>query len=344
MRVLLIGGNGFIGSPLTRELIRAGHQVAILHRSLGTKPELSTVHHILGDRNRLSSCEREIRKFRPDAIIDLILSSADQAEEVLRVARQQDARVLAASSMDVYRAWGVLQGVEPGPLEPMPITEHSALRSQRVLYSPEALQNMQSIFSWLNERYDKIAVEETILGSSEVAGTILRLPMVYGPGDPLGRFLPIWKRIADSRSTMILSEDFAAWRGPRGYVENVSQAIAVALSDRAVGRVYNVCQEPCVSELAWQQQIARQAHWQGRFVLLRKEDMPSHLLIPGNFAQHLVASSERIRDELGYAELVSIDDAILRTLAWQASHASETKISGQQFDYEAEDRALERVS
>jgi hypothetical protein len=72
--------------------------------------------------------------------------------------------------------------------------------------------------------------------------------------------------------------------------------------------------------------------------------MPSHLLIPGNFAQHLVASSERIRDELGYAEPVSIDDAIRRTLAWQASHASEIKISWQQFDYEAEDRALPRVS
>jgi len=340
MRVVLIGGNGFIGSPLTRELVRAGHQVAMLHRGLGSQPEPSAAQHILGDRNRLSSCEQEIREFRPDAIIDLILSSADQAEEVVRVARQLGARVLAASSMDVYRAWGVLQGVEPGPLEPMPITEDSALRSQRVLYSPEALQSMQGIFPWLDERYDKIAVEETILGTSEVAGTILRLPMVYGPGDHLGRFLPIWKRMADSRSAMILSEDFARWRGPRGYVENVSHAIAVALSERAVGRVYNVCQEPCLSELDWQKQIARHADWPGRFVVLRKEEMPRHLLIPGNLAQHLVASSERIRDELGYEELISIEDAIGRTLAWQASHASETTISWQQFDYEAEDRAL----
>jgi hypothetical protein len=72
--------------------------------------------------------------------------------------------------------------------------------------------------------------------------------------------------------------------------------------------------------------------------------MPRHLVIPGNFAQHLVASSERIRDELGYEELVSIEEAIGRTLAWQASHASETKISWQQFDYDAEDRARERVA
>jgi nucleoside-diphosphate-sugar epimerase len=120
----------------------------------------------------------------------------------------------------------------------MPITEESAVRSRRALYSPEALKSMQSMFPWLNERYDKIAVEETILGSSEVAGTILRLPMVYGPGDPIERFLPICKRMADGRSAMILAEDFAAWRGPRGYVENVAHAIALALSERAVGRVY----------------------------------------------------------------------------------------------------------
>lgn len=344
MRVVLIGGNGFLGSPLTGELVRAGHQVAILHRGLGRRPEPSTAHHIFGDRNRLASCEQEIGKFQPDVIIDLILSSADQAEEIVRVARQLGARVLAISSMDVYRAWGVLQGVESGPLEPMPITEDSALRRNRALYSPEALQNMQSIFPWINERYDKIGVEETILGNGEVAGTILRLPMIYGPGDRLGRFLPFSKRIADGRSAMILSEDFARWRGPRGYVENVSHAIALALSDRAVGRVYNVCQEPCLSELDWHQQIAEQAHWQGKFVVLRKEDMPGHLVVPGNLAQHLVASSERIRDELGYKEAVSIEDAIYRTLAWQASHTSETNISWQQFDYEAEGRALARVA
>ena len=44
---------------------------------------------------------------------------------------------------------------------------------------------MQSIFSWVDEHYDKIAVEEAILNSTEISGTVLRLPMVYGPGDRL---------------------------------------------------------------------------------------------------------------------------------------------------------------
>ncbi len=43
-------------------------------------------------------------------------------------------RVVAASSMDVYRACGVLHGSEEGPLEPVPLTEKSALRTKLQTY------------------------------------------------------------------------------------------------------------------------------------------------------------------------------------------------------------------
>ena len=123
--------------------------------------------------------------------------------------------------MDVYRAWGVLHGVEPGGLEPLPLKETSALRTTRRLYSPEAVKSMQGIFTWLTDDYDKVTVEE-VIASDPIPATILRLPMVYGPGDPLHRFFPLLKRLIDERPSIILSADFAAWRGPRGYVENVA--------------------------------------------------------------------------------------------------------------------------
>jgi nucleoside-diphosphate-sugar epimerase len=97
---------------------------------------------------------------------------------------------------------------------------------------------MQSIFSWVDEHYDKIAVEEAILNSAEISGTVLRLPMVYGPGDPLHRFFPLLKRFDDGRSSILFADDLAAWRGPRGYVENIAHAIALAAtSKQAAGRV-----------------------------------------------------------------------------------------------------------
>jgi nucleoside-diphosphate-sugar epimerase len=344
MRILLIGGNGFIGSPLVHELRGSGHEVAIFHRRANAYPGDVDVVRIQGDRNRLSDCRHQLRRFSPDVIIDLILSSAEQARQFMKISREIARRVIAISSMDVYRAWGVLHGSEPGPLEPLPLTEDSPLRTVRRLYSPETLRMMQSIFTWVDEQYDKIAVEETIMADPLVSGTVLRLPMVYGPGDPLHRFFPLLKRFADGRSAILVADDFAAWRGPRGYVENVAHAIALtATSDQAAGRVYNICEEPTLPDLEWQTRIAKQTNWPGRSVVLPRERTPKHLLLPGNTAQHVVATSERIRTELRYKEPVATEEAIRRTAAWEQRNPP-SAINLQQFDYDAEDAALANVA
>jgi hypothetical protein len=62
------------------------------------------------------------------------------------------------------------------------------------------------------------------------------------------------------------------------------------------------------------------------------------LLWPGNTAQHLVASSERIRRELGYAELLPREESIRRTIDWERANPPAQPLA--QFDYEAEDAAL----
>jgi nucleoside-diphosphate-sugar epimerase len=344
MRILVIGGNGFIGSPLVSELLGSGHEVAVFHRRSDVGLANSGVVQIQGDRNRLSDYEGPLRRFSPDVIVDLILSSGEQARQLVETAHEIVQRVIAISSMDVYRAWGVLREVEAGSLDPSPLTEDSQLRTTRRLYPPETLKMMQNIFTWLNEDYDKIAVEEAILSDPAVPGTILRLPMVYGPGDPLHRFFPLLKRLTDGRSSILLPKDFARWQGPRGYVENVAHAIAVvATSDQAAGRIYNICEEPSLPELAWQTRIAKQMNWTGKFVVLPRGQTPKHLLQPGNAAQHVVASSERIRTELGYEELVGIEEAIRRTIAWEQRNPPSV-VNPQQFDYSAEDAAIANLT
>ena len=337
MRILLIGGSGFIGTPLSRELAAGDHEVAILHRGNAPSSQ-SGIRHIRGDRHRLTESFRPLKDFAPEVIVDLVLSAGEQARLLMQLAGVLRARVVALSSMDVYRAWGVIHRVESGPLEPLPITEDSPLRTTRKLYTPEATKAMQGIFTWLSDDYDKISVEEEVL-RGPVPGTILRLPMVYGPGDPLHRCLPVVKRVMDGRPAMILPEDFAAWRGPRGYVENVAHAIALAaLSDRAAGRVFNISEEPALSELEWRSKLARELGWTGEFVVLPPARAPKHLRVPFNAAQHVVASSDRIRAELGFHEVVAPDESIRRTLSWEVEHPP--NFTPPEFDYQAEDEAL----
>lgn len=142
MRILLIGGNGFIGTPLSRELINAGHEVAVFHRNRdGCQPG---VKHLHGDRNRLLEYLPELREFSPDVIIDMVLSSGEQARRLMTVVGDVNARVVAISSMDVYRAWGVMLGTEPGGLEPMPLTEGSPLRTASQAYPPALVEKMKN--------------------------------------------------------------------------------------------------------------------------------------------------------------------------------------------------------
>ncbi|WP_433966418.1 NAD-dependent epimerase/dehydratase family protein [Tunturiibacter gelidiferens] len=65
MRILVIGGNGFIGSPLVSELVGSGHEVAVFHRRSDVGLADSGVVQIQGDRNRLSDYEGTAE--RPDA-------------------------------------------------------------------------------------------------------------------------------------------------------------------------------------------------------------------------------------------------------------------------------------
>jgi hypothetical protein len=246
---------------------------------------------------------------------------------------------VAASSIDVYRACGVTHGSEDGPLEPVPLTEDSTLRTKLQTYPPETVKMLQKTFGWLDDEYDKIPVERAVMGDGKLPGTVLRLPMVYGPGDRLRRFRPLLKRIDDGRPVILFERMAANWRAPRGFVENVAAAIALAAaSEKAAGRIYNVAETPAYSEIGWARKIADTTEWNGELVTLPKDQMPPHLIQPGNSAQHWEADSSRIRQELGYREPVTIDEAIRRTIEWERAQPAYESVP-YKFDYAAEDDA-----
>jgi len=332
MKILVIGGTGFIGPHLVRKLAEMGNDVTVFHR--GTTRTDLPAKELLGDREDLT-------KLRPrvDVVIDLILSSGSQAELLMKTFRGIAQRVVAASSIDVYRACGVLHGSEEGPLEPVPLTEDSPLRTKLQTYSTEQMKVLRGIFTWVNEEYDKIPVERAVLGDPQLPGTVLRLPMIYGPGDRLHRLHGTLRRMDDGRRVILFEQGWAAWQTPRGYVENVAAALALAaVSECAAGSIYNVAERPAFSELEWARKIAAVADWDGEFMVLPKERTPAHLAPPGNSAQHWEADSTRIREELGYYEPVALEEALRRTIEWERAHPP-AGFNPHVFDYAAEDTA-----
>jgi nucleoside-diphosphate-sugar epimerase len=344
MRILLIGATGFIGPHVIRDLIRNDHTVAVYSRACSPTALSCEVFRITGDRAQLRDHRSELTGFNPQVVVDFILSSERQARALIEIFRGLAERIVALSSADVYRAAGILHHSEQGPLQAVPLGEDSDLRTNHNVYGPETIRNLKAVFPWLDDEYDKIPVERAIMSDPDLPGTILRLPMVYGPGDRLHRLFPYLKRMDDGRPAILLPEDAALWQGPRGYVENVASAIALAVqSPHTAGRIYNIAEPVLLTELDWVGKIARCAGWHGSILSVPKNITPPHLQTPYNYQQHWSMSSLRIRRELGYKE--PIDDwlALERTIEWERNNPP-GEIDAAQFDYAAEDEAIRAVS
>lgn len=317
MRILVIGGTGFIGRLVLPHLIDEGHDVTVFHRGAPGSSLPPGLTHIAGDRKHLHRYAKSLRATAPDVVIDMILSSGAQARELVEVFRGGTRRLVAISSMDVYRAVGVVHGLEPGDLEPLPLNEASRRRTVLQAYPREALEMLQQTFGWLDKEYDKIPVEDAVLEERSFDGVVLRLPMIYGPGDPLRRFAGLLNEMDNHPDEIVYNAAEAEWRGTRGYVGDVARAIVLAATrDLGAYRVFNVGEREALSELDWALLVARAANWPGRFVVL-PADAPDdrHYRLRGNYAQHWVADTTRIRETLGYEESIDRDEAVRRTIA-----------------------------
>lgn len=199
-------------------------------------------------------------------------------------------------------------------------------------------------FSW--DDYDKILVERAIMNDAELTGTVLRLPMVYGPGDfqgPKRRFWPYLKRMDDGRAAILLDRRSAAWRAPWGYVEDVAEAVRLAIeNDRAAGEVYNFGESDSLDMESWVRELAAAVGWHGDIVVVDEPCPPPNLPRHLNLNQHLDMDTTKIRRDLGYREIVSRREALAKTAAWDREHPPK-QVDSAHFDYPAEDVILGRL-
>ena len=339
MRILVIGGTNFMGPLVVRSLSEQGHEVTVFHRGQ-TRADLPVgVKELLGDRRPLAGSAAELQRIAPEVVLDMIPEFEQDGTEVMSIFRGVARRVVSISSQDVYQAFGRVNGKETGPVESGPITEESPLRENLYPYRGETPREQDDPKRWQDD-YDKNLVERVVMEDAHLPGTILRLPMVYGPGDYQHRLFRFLKRMDDHRPAILLDEAEAQWRWTHGYVENVADAIALAVTDeRAAGRIYNVGEPFAFTMAEWVEMVGKAAGWQGRVVLVPRGRLPEPLRWGINAEQDIVVDSSRIRSELGYEERVDLEEGLIRTVAWERAHPPK-EIDAKEFDYAAEDTFL----
>jgi nucleoside-diphosphate-sugar epimerase len=349
MRILIIGGTGFVGPHIVLGLHELGHEVTVVHRGRTEADLPAAVRHIHipadGSRSRhgLTEYRAEFERFAPDVVLDMMPVTEDDARILMSIFGGLAGRVVAISSQDVYRAYGALLGLESGPAQPGPIPEAGPLRERLYPYRTDPPRAADDPQRWMDD-YDKIPAERVFLGDPGLPGTILRWPMVYGPRDKQHRLYEYLRKMDDGRPAIVVEERMARWRWTRAYSENVAAAVVLAVTDpQAAGQVYNVGEEDALTTVQWIREIGQAAGWRGEVVAAPADHLPPEMQHGMHVEHDLAIDTTRIRRELGFAELVSRADALARTITWERAHPPEGA-RGQAPDYAAEDAVLNRLS
>ncbi len=218
VRVLVVGGTGFISRHTVLELLRRGHEVTIFHRGRTPNPFGTRVAERIGDRLERSSVGRSLRGLRVDAVADIAYAwdtgtGPKEVSYLVEALRPLPERYVYLSSVSVYGD-GPMPLVEDGRRDPM-------LGS----YSE-----------------DKIGAEDYLFGLGQEGRfgvSVIRPPFVYGPWNNLPRENWFWDRIVAGRPVIVPN------RGETRFQWAAAKDVAWALSEcvenpAARGHAFNI--------------------------------------------------------------------------------------------------------
>lgn len=277
MRVLIIGGTRFIGAHAARAFHKRGLDVTVFHRGRTENRELPPMQHIRDAvaEYPVTRYPHSITSVDWELVVHMVLMGEADAQAATAAFRERVGRFVMISSGDVYRAYGRLTRIEPGPPDPVPLSENAPLRHVLYPYKKQA-EKVGPIANY----YEKILAERVIQQASALPATILRLPKVYGQEDN------------GDLATVYGFAEQPGWRWTHGHVANVAEAIVcAALNPQAGGRIYNVgeAETPTMGE---------------RLAALPQSEQGPPKPPDFDYRQDMVLNTSRIRDELGFCDIL----------------------------------------
>lgn len=316
MGVLVLGGTGFIGGPLVGRLLANGVETAVAHR--GARPVASGARSVVLDRGDPAAVLGALGETGATTVIDLLAYTQADTLPLLDALSGRVARYVMASSIDVYANYeGLHRRGRPTPVWDR-LTEDAALRSSRHPYRLARPRPLGDPQAWMDD-YDKIPLEEAARAAGGLEATILRLPMVFGPGDRQRRFSWAIRPMVQGRARFNIPHPWAAWRATFGYVDDVAAAIALAaVHPRAGGETFNLGRSNTPTNLAWAATFAEHLGWPGDVELVHPDVARGALAkeVAGlDLSYPLFIDNAKIRRRLGYAEVTDLDEALARTVA-----------------------------
>ena len=330
MRALVVGGTGPTGPFIVNGLRERGYEVSIFHRGTHEVPEIpDDVVHIHGDPHFRETIDATLGS----RTFDLVVASYGRLRHLAEATVGRTGRFVAVGGFATYRGFVCPSDLTPTGL-PVPVAEDF----------PVVASEDEQRFSWLMAK-----TEETVMTAHPDA-VLFRYPYVYGPYQVVPREWCVIRRLLDGRRTIVLP-DGGLTLVTHGYAENLAHAVLLAVDrpEASAGQIYNCGDDVQLSLAQIVEVIASAMDCEVEIVNLPRElAFPAQAMSLG-WHSHALLDLTKIREQLGYRDVVPAVEALARTVRWYVEHRPEPggeieRRLGDPFDYEAEDELIARFA
>jgi nucleoside-diphosphate-sugar epimerase len=225
MRVLVTGGNRFVGLQLVQRLHALGHEVMVVNSHPVPYPEgVRRIHAVRADHAALTAALQDVEV---DAVFDNTAYTPEDVQPLLRLFAGRVQQYLFTSSIAAYRVSDLQPIREDFPLEPDPA------KNVRGPYGSGKALTEALLFSL--HRSDGLPV------------TVLRFSHVYGPGNAVqGREPAYFARLEQGRSCIVPGDGLPFLHIV--HVQDVVDAMVAALGNRdAIGEAFTLAGTEAIS-------------------------------------------------------------------------------------------------
>ena len=249
MKVLVIGGTQFIGRFLVEELVKGGHEVAVLHR----KPKHDygrRVENIVADRNDSDSLREALSGRRFEVVFDNAYdwergTTAENVEATVKACGDRISRYVFMSSVAAYGDG--LNHKESDPLapdyHPNPYTRHKAT-SERMLFRMHAQTGLPVV--------------------------TFRPPFVYGPRNPFYREQFFWDRLRAGRPIIIPGDGHRLMQFV--FVTDLVRSMIRAMEEpKAIGDAFNIGDTKPLTQAELVEKLARAANVEPTLIRISRD-------------------------------------------------------------------------
>lgn len=243
MRVLVLGGSGYVGHRLTERLVARGDEVTVVSRGILHPAILESVEHIRVDRKDREAFEAAFRDRHYDAVMDNIAYELGDAESAIRAFRGRIGQYLYTSTMAVY------DGSKMGrPVRESDDVVTHLLTEAEVTNSALHPDPARALTYTNGKRQVETAFRDA---SHDFPYTALRAPIVVGPDDRTRRIWWFVQRIQDGGP--LVYPDWGCGRVFQVvYADDLAGAFMSSLGNPAAyNRAFNIAQPDILSPESW---------------------------------------------------------------------------------------------